>query len=88
MFLKELHEFSGYPEEIFSKFDLESEQMQACLNYAVFDADNGILLKLGENKQVLAGLKGWENLSSEELQQLYGTPVPKYDPIDFPNLRN
>jgi hypothetical protein len=28
------------------------------LNYSVFDVDNGLVLKLGEDKVVLAALKG------------------------------
>jgi hypothetical protein len=32
--------------------------MQACLNYSLFDIDNGTLLKIGEGKEVLAAMKG------------------------------
>jgi len=29
--------------------------MRACLNFSLFDIDNGTLLKLGEGNEVLAG---------------------------------
>ena len=41
--------------------------MQACLNYSVFDIDNGTLLKIGEGKEVLAAMKGRKVLNISEI---------------------
>lgn len=60
--LRDLHEHCGYPAEVMD-FDCNSDLMQACLNYSVFDIENGTLIKLGENKEILAALRGKEQLS-------------------------
>ena len=55
-----------------------------CLNYSLFDIDNGVLLKLGDDKEVLVGLRGKHKLTDEELVELYGGPIPKYSHIYWP----
>ena len=35
-----------------------SVQMRLCLNWCVFDVDNGAVLKLGEDQEVLAAMIG------------------------------
>ena len=45
----------------------DSEQLQICLNYGVWDIEKGYLLKLGEGREVLAAIKGWKRLTSEEI---------------------
>ena len=87
--LEDLHEYCGYPEEIMD-FDLneESEEIQACLNYGVFDIDRGLLIKLGEGKEVLAALKGRRVLTQEEIEDIYGSPVPRFEAMDWPNLHS
>ena len=45
-FLKDLHENFGYPEDILD-FNY-SQNLGTCLNCAVWDIDNGTILKLGE----------------------------------------
>ena len=51
----------GWPDEI-THFDYESE-LPSCLNYSMFDIDQGLVLKLGENKEVLAAMKGRKSLT-------------------------
>lgn len=46
----------GYPREIMN-FNCETE-LDTCMNYAVWDIDTGCVLKLGENKEILAAMKG------------------------------
>ncbi len=48
-------------------FDFHSDDIQVCLNYSVFDIDKGLLLKLGEGKEVLAAMKGMRSLSLEDI---------------------
>ena len=57
-----------------------------CLNYSLFDIDNGVLCKLGDDKEVLVGLRGKQILSYDELVELYGSPVPKYTHINWPQM--
>ena len=44
-------------------FNVDSDDIQACLNYSVFDIDRGTLLKLGVGKEVLSAMKGMNSLS-------------------------
>ena len=76
-----------YPEDILD-FDLSdnSKELSVCMNNAVFDIDKGLLLKLGEGKEVLAALKGRKAMSQEEIQEVYGSPTPKFERIDWPKL--
>ena len=52
----------GWPEEI-TDFDVNSDDLQMCLNYSLFDIDRGLLLKLGEGKKILAAMRGKRNLT-------------------------
>jgi hypothetical protein len=36
-----------------------------CLNASVFDMDNGTVLKLGENREVIRAMKGYRVLNLE-----------------------
>jgi hypothetical protein len=49
----ELQEFVelGYPKSI-TEFDYEND-LELCLNASIFDIDNGLVVKLGEGKEVL-----------------------------------
>jgi hypothetical protein len=62
--LNDLHEKGGYPAEI-KDFDYSdnSQDIQACMNLSCMDSDRGIVLKLGEDKEVLAAMKGRKVLS-------------------------
>ena len=82
--LKDLEVHEGWPSEI-NDFDLEGDEIKACLNYSVFDVDKGLVLKLGENKQVLAAMRGRKTLSLQEIQKEYGENCifPK---LEWPNL--
>ena len=77
--LNDLYENHNYPKEVLDfDYSENSIEMQACLNYSVFDIDNGTLLKIGEGKEVLAAMKGRKVLSSSEIENIYGSPIPKF----------
>ena len=84
--LEELHEKHGYPEEIlnFDYSNEESEDLNLMMNSMVFDFKTGILLKLGEDKRILVALRGRRVMEPDEVQKLYGGPVPKFDAINWP----
>jgi len=52
----------------------------------VFDVEKGLVLKLGEHKEVLAALHGRKNLTADEIKAIYGSPVPKFERIEFPKV--
>ena len=57
--MQDLYENFNYPKEVLDfDYSEDSHEMQACLNYSLFDIDNGTLLKIGEGKEVLAAMKG------------------------------
>ena len=62
--LDDLHKKHSYPKEVLDfDYSEDSIELQACLNYSVFDIENGTLIKLGEGKEVLAAMKGRKVLS-------------------------
>ena len=56
--LNHLH-YIGWPKEIL-KFDLSSKSwdMNTCMKECIFDIDNGLILKLGQDKRILAAFRG------------------------------
>ena len=71
--LEDLHKEHGYPAEILDvDWSEDSTQLQVCLNYGVWDIARGNVLKLGENKEVLAAMKGWRVLTDDEIKAEYG----------------
>ncbi len=60
----ELEEFVelGYPKTI-ADFDFDSDEIQMCLNSAVFDIDNGLVIKMAEGQEVTQAIKGSRKLS-------------------------
>ena len=85
--LEYLHKKLEWPAEIMN-FDVDSDELQCCINYGVFDIDKGLMLKIGEEKEVLAALKGRRQLSGVEIQAEYGYPIPKLEAIDWPTLNS
>jgi len=83
--LRALHDELGYPDEILD-FDCSEDSLDFDLiqNSSLFDIDNGTLLKLGEDKEVLSALKGRNFLSKEEMIEIYGGPVPRYNKYQWP----
>ena len=67
--LRDLHENAGWPKEImdFNLDDSETSDLFACLIYSCLDTDKGIILKLGEDREVLSAFKGRKKLSKEEI---------------------
>ena len=62
----------GYPPEI---LDLDVENnINLCLNASLFDADNGIILKLVEGAEITRAFKGFKCLSKDEIIDIYGSP--------------
>ena len=37
--------------------------MKLCLNWSVFDVDNGMMIKLGEDNEVLVAMRGFHVLT-------------------------
>lgn len=72
----------GYPEEV-KKYDPKLLMLTQLNNGCVWDIDNGTLLKLGEDKQVLAAIYGFTKLSQREVQEMYGNP-PIYTHLKWP----
>ena len=54
------------------------------MNYSVFDIYGGLLLKLGENKEVLGAFNGRYKLDREMIELLYGSP-PIFIGIEWPS---
>ena len=77
VFLRDLHEYCGFPEEIMD-FDPESDFIQTALNFGVWDVKRGYVLKLGEGNEVLAAMKGKRVVPREEILSVYGSPVPTF----------
>lgn len=86
VYLLDLHLNAGYPEQM-SQFDFESDFMQSGLNYGVWDIKRGYVLKLGENNEVLAAMKGRRKVPLEEIKEVYGSPTPVFPLLQFPAIR-
>lgn len=56
------------------------------MNSMIFDFKEGILLKLGENKEILVALRGRKVMSSDEIKKIYGEPVPIFKHVDWPYM--
>jgi len=78
--LQDLFEDFGYPEEV-TQFD--STDIDLCLNCCLWDLETGLILKLGDEKKVLRAYKGFEPLSTEDIEGIYGTP-PVYENLNYP----
>jgi hypothetical protein len=52
------------------------KNLGVCLSNAVWDIENGTILKLTEGKYVSHAIRGFTVLSTQEIQKLYGeTPI-------------
>ena len=60
-------------------FDLQND-LGLCMNHAVLDIDNGTILKLGENHEVLAAVKGRNFIDVDKME--------KFDMIKWPAIRS
>jgi hypothetical protein len=58
-----------------------------CLNASIFDMDNGTVIKLAQNKEVIRAMKGFRVLTKKEIQKIYGSP-PTYKSYSWPNTSN
>ena len=58
-----------------------------CLNGAIFDIENGTILKLAEGQEVVRAMKGYKALTQKEIKQLYGSP-PVFSHYVWPNTTN
>jgi hypothetical protein len=52
----------------------------------LFDIDKGLLLKLGEHKEILAAMRGRRKLSKEEIMTYYDSTNPRYEAIEWPKM--
>jgi hypothetical protein len=55
--------FLDYPIGI-TEFDWE-RNFETCLDWAVFDIEQGLMLKLGEDCKVLHAMNGWKKLNGQ-----------------------
>ena len=53
------------------------------MNYSVFDVENLLVIKLGEDKLVLSALQGRRILCQDEIKSIYGNP-PLFPYVNFP----
>ena len=52
-------------------FDYETD-LEVCMNYAVWDIDQGTILKIADGKVITHAMKGFHNLEKEEIIKIYG----------------
>lgn len=79
--LKALHEQYEYPEVILD-FDYD-KNINLCLNNAVWDIENGLILKLSGEKEIFYAMRGYERVSDAELFEIYGEP-PTFNALKWP----
>lgn len=80
-YLDDLHDSQGYPKEI-TDFNFD-KHLSVMLNNAVWDIENGTILKLAEEGKITHAVHGYEKLDYRELTELYGNP-PVYRKLAFP----
>jgi hypothetical protein len=78
-YLTDLVDKFKYPESM--KMFNYKKNLGVCLNNAVWDVDNGVIIKLTEGKFISHAIRGYKSLSEEEIHEIYGRP-----PI-FKNLK-
>jgi hypothetical protein len=59
------------------------KHLGVCLNNAVWDIDNGNVLRLGEGKVITHAIRGFKTLTQEEIEKVYGKP-PFYKHLKWP----
>lgn len=62
----------------------EPQDIKDCLQYSIFDIDKGLLIQLGEDKEIVAALRGSNKLGREEIEKIYGSPSPKFEVKSWP----
>ena len=77
--LADLYEgFNNYPKEI-----LDYDYKYNLLDSAVFDVDHGLILEIGERKVVISALRGFKNLTLDQIKAIYGDP-PTLSKLKWP----
>ena len=73
--LSELVECQLYPEQT-TAYDYEKQLgfQNYWLSNAVWDIENGTILKLGDNMEVTHAILGFEKLTGEQICEIYGNP--------------
>lgn len=79
--LKSLHENYGYDEKVL-EFDYD-KHLSLCLTNAVWDIQNGLVLKLSSEKEIFHAMRGYEKVSDSELYEIYGDP-PTFKSLKWP----
>jgi hypothetical protein len=49
----------------------------------VWDIENGVIIELGENKEIKRAIRGYDTLYTDELHELYGKP-PIFSKLKWP----
>ncbi|CDW90182.1 UNKNOWN [Stylonychia lemnae] len=76
----------GYPKAI-KNFFFQESPLEMCVNGAIYDIDNGLVVKLVEGQEVARAMRGWRNLSQKEIKEIYGNP-PILKSYVWPNTSN
>jgi hypothetical protein len=76
--------FPEYPATI---EDFDCKNTDLICNGVIWDIPNGAILKLGENREVLRAICGYETLKPEKIKELYGEP-PVFKNLKWPNSNN
>jgi hypothetical protein len=82
--LAELNESFGYPASILD-FDYDKHTAMA-FNGAVWDVEQGTVVKLSEDREVVHAYKGFEKMSKEEIVDIYADP-PKFIRMTWPYIK-
>ena len=77
---QDLHLRAGYPIEI---TQIDQSYYDLGLNNAVWDIENGTVLKLVEGKEVARAIVGKRELSRDEIIRIYGDP-PIFNTLNYP----
>ena len=80
-YLTDLVEKFNYPESM--KMFNYKKNLGVCLNNAVWDIDNGVIVKLGEEKYVSHAIRGYKSLTKTEIEGIYGRP-PIFKHLKWP----
>jgi hypothetical protein len=72
----------GYPDTL-TAYDPALLAQTQLSNGCVWDIDTGLLLKLGERKEIIAAVYGFAKVPMSKIQEMYGSP-PRYTHLKWP----
>ena len=72
----------GYPEQL-KNYDPELLSQLQLSNGCVWDINTGLLLKLGERKEIVSAVYGFAKVNHKKIEEMYGSP-PHYSHLKWP----